>query len=405
MANNELRIPLTRTPGSSSFMKASFNGTNAFLGIGFLTIPYALSSGGWLSLVLFFSIAAMTFYTGLLIVRCMEVDPSISSYYDIAERAFGMKGRMIVMFMMNAEMYLIAIGFLILEGDNLQKLFPEFMIKLGELTLDGKQSFVIITGLLLSPSMLLTDLSMLSYISATGVFSCLVIVVSIFSVGAFDGVGFHAKGSVLLNVDTLPTAVGLYIVSFGGHPVIPSIYTSMRDSCQFSKVLVFSFVLATLNYMTIAILGYLMYGDGVESEITLNLPTSKVSGRVAIYTTLLIPVTRYSLVVTPIATAIEGGLSEKYKNQKPVRLLIRVALLISTVIVAYVFPYYESLMAIVGSVFVVSASFLLPCLCYLKISDLNWNWNCEQMGVFGIIVFGILAGVLGTYSSISELIT
>ncbi|RVW89648.1 Amino acid transporter AVT1J [Vitis vinifera] len=100
--------------------------------------------------------------------------------------------------------------------------------------------------------------------------------------------------------------------------------------------------------MTIAILGYLMYGDDVESEITLNLPTSKVSGRVAIYTTLLIPVTRYSLLVAPIATAIEGGLSEKYKNQKPVRLLIRVALLISTVIVAYVFPYYESLMAIVG---------------------------------------------------------
>lgn len=32
MENNELRIPLTRTRGSSSFMKASFNGTSAFLG-------------------------------------------------------------------------------------------------------------------------------------------------------------------------------------------------------------------------------------------------------------------------------------------------------------------------------------------------------------------------------------
>ncbi|KAL6313601.1 hypothetical protein AAG906_006970 [Vitis piasezkii] len=310
MANNELRIPLIRTPGSSSFMKASFNGTNSFLGIGFLTIPYALSSGGWLSLVLFFSIAAMTFYTGLLIVRCMEVDPSILSYYDIAERAFGMKGRMIVMFMMNAEMYLIATGFLILEGDNLQKLFPEFMIKLGALTLDGKQSFV----------------------------------------------------------------------------------------------LLFSFVIATLTYMSMAIVGYLMYGDRVESEITLNLPTSKVSARIAIYTTLVIPIARYALVLTPIATAIEGGISENYKNKRAVRLFIRVALLFSTAIVAYYFPYYESLMAIVGSIFVVSGSFLLPCLCYLKISDLNWGWNCEQIGIGGIILFGTFAGVLGTYSSISELV-
>lgn len=170
------------------------------------------------------------------------------------------------------------------------------------------------------------------------------------------------------------------------------------------QVLLFSFVLATLTYMSMAIVGYLMYGDRVESEITLNLPTSKVSARIAIYTTLVIPIARYALVLTPIATAIEGGISENYKNKRAVRLFIRVALLFSTAIVAYYFPYYESLMAIVGSIFVVSGSFLLPCLCYLKISDLNWGWNCEQIGIWGIILFGTFAGVLGTYSSISELV-
>ena len=149
-----------------------------------------------------------------------------------------------------------------------------------------------------------------------------------------------------------------------------------------------------------------MYGNNVESQITLSLPTSKVFSEIAIYTTLLIPITRYALMVTPVATAIEGGLSENYKNQRSVRLMIRVGLLISTVIVAYVFPYYESLMAIVGSIFVVSASFLLPCLCYLKISsDLRCGWNCEQMGIVGIFVFGILAGVLGTYSSVYDIVT
>ena len=107
---------------------------------------------------------------------------------------------------------------------------------------------------------------------------------------------------------------------------------------------------------------YRMYGDNVESQITLNLPTSKVFSEVAIYTILLMPITRYALILTPVATAIEGGLSEKYKNKRSVRSVIRVGLLISTVIVACVFPYYESLMAIVGSVFVVSASFLLPCM-------------------------------------------
>ena len=149
-----------------------------------------------------------------------------------------------------------------------------------------------------------------------------------------------------------------------------------------------------------------MYGDSMESEITLNLPTNKVCTKFAIYTTLLMPITKYALILTPVATAIEGGLSEKYKNKRSVRSMIRVGLLISTVIMACVFPYYESLMAIVGSIFVVSTSFLLPCLCYLKISsDLRCGWKFEQMGIVGIFVFGILAGVLGTYSSVSDLVT
>ncbi|RVW24715.1 Amino acid transporter AVT1I [Vitis vinifera] len=298
MANNELRIPLARTTGSSSFINACFNGINTFLGMSYLTVPYALSTGGWLSLMLFSLVAIMTFYTGILLKRCMEAadHPSITSYLDIAGHAFGTKGRITVMIIMNLEIYLVAVGLLIQEVDSL---------------------------------------------------------------------------------------LSLYIVSFGGHPVIPPIYVSMRDRYQFSKVLLFSFVLATLTYMSMAIVGYLMYGDRVESEITLNLPTSKVSARITIYTTLVIPIARYALVLTPIATAIEGGISENYKNKRAVRLFIRVALLFSTAIVAYYFPYYESLMAIVGSIFVVSGSFLLPCLCYLKISDLNWGWNCEQIGIGG----------------------
>lgn len=166
----------------------------------------------------------------------------------------------------------------------------------------------------------------------------------------------------------------------------------------------FSFIVTTITYVSTAIVSYLMYGDNVESQITLNLPTNEVSAYVAIYTTLLIPVTRYALMMTPVATAIEAGLSDNYKNRRPVQLSIRITLLISTVCVAYIFPYYESLMAIVGSIFVVLGSFLIPCLCYLKIFYTYWSWNYELMSIVGIVALGILAGVLGTYSSIAELV-
>ncbi|PQP97470.1 vacuolar amino acid transporter 1-like [Prunus yedoensis var. nudiflora] len=399
---NELRTPLTQSKGSS-FLKACFNGTNAFLGAGLVTLPYALSRGGWLSLVLLFLISIITFYTAILLKKCMDSDPSITSYLDIAERAFGKTARIIVLILLSTELYLVAVGLIILESDSLYKLFPKFGIKLGSLLICGRQSFVLVTALIILPTMLITEMSILSYVSATGVFCCLIIVGSIVCVGAFGGVGFHASGD-LLNVGGLPTAVSLYIFCFAGHAIIPSIYISMRDKNQFSKVVFFSFPLMTITCMVTAVTGYLMYGDGVESQITLNLPTTEVSARVAIYTILLIPIARYALMVTPVANAIEGGLSEDYKNWRPVKLLIRMALLVSSTVVAYVFPYYEILMAIVGSLFTVSVSFILPCMCYLKLSACYRSWNYKLLGCVGIIAFGTLAGVLGTYSSIVELL-
>lgn len=206
-----------------------------FSGIGILSIPYALSSGGWLSLILLLLIAAAACFTGLLIRRCMDSHPLIKSYPDIAGIAFGKKGRIIASLLTFLELYLVATGLLILEGDNLHKLSPHFALKLGGLKLDGRHSFVIISGLLIFPSMWLSDLSVLSYVSFGGVLSSLIIVVCVFCVGTTKSVGFHGKGS-LVDFKGLPTALSLYTFCYGAHAMFPTIYSSMRKKSQFSMV-------------------------------------------------------------------------------------------------------------------------------------------------------------------------
>ncbi|GMP41854.1 hypothetical protein CsSME_00011805 [Camellia sinensis var. sinensis] len=101
----------------------------------------------------------MTFYTRLLLKTYLDVDPSIRSYIDIAEQAFGKTGRIIVTIIMNSKLYLVGISLLILEADNLHKLLPKFMIKIGTQTVEGTQSFVLIIVLVILPSMLLIDMS------------------------------------------------------------------------------------------------------------------------------------------------------------------------------------------------------------------------------------------------------
>ncbi|KAL5725409.1 hypothetical protein ACHQM5_008556 [Ranunculus cassubicifolius] len=386
--------------GTASFFKTCFNGLNALSGVGILSVPYALSSGGWLTLTLLFIIAASTFFTGLLIRRCMEIDSDIRTYPDIGERAFGQFGRSVVSVFMYLELYFVATGFLILEGDNLYNLFPNMGFEYSWINISGREGFVIIVALIILPTVWVQDLGVLSYVSATGVLASAILIGSVFWTGAFSGVGFHGEGKAL-NLGGIPPAFSLYALCYGAHPVFPTLYTSMKDRRQFNKVMVVCFLICTTAYTSMAVLGYLMYGDNVKSQVTLNLPIGEISSKVAIYTTLVNPVTKYSLMVTPIVLAIESITSYKKRS---LSLLIRTLLLMSTVIVALAVPFFGDLMSLVGAFLSSTASIILPCICYLKISGSYKKISCELVFVLGNIVMGIGIVITGTYTSVTQII-
>lgn len=194
------------------------------LGVGILAIPYALASGGWISFLFFILIGATTWYTGLLLQRCLKLDHVIRSYPEISEKAFGKKGRFIVSFFIYIELYLVATAILILEADNMYHMFPHAAIRFcGCFIPDKKHLFIVIASLIVIPTMWLEKQDFLSYISAGGILVSCVLVASIFWIGAIENVGFKKKG-VLVNWQGVPTAVSLYLVCYTAHPVFPTIY-------------------------------------------------------------------------------------------------------------------------------------------------------------------------------------
>lgn len=165
----------------------------------------------------------------------MDVDPTIKSYPDIGEHAFGNIGKILVTLVLYADLYMVITGSLILEGDNLHNLFPDLTVELIGISIDGKSSFIIIVALIVLPTVWLDDLSILAYISAGGVVASFVILISVIWVGAFEGIGFETKGE-LFKLNGLPTAVSLFMFCYTAHPVFPPLYTSMRNKQQFSTV-------------------------------------------------------------------------------------------------------------------------------------------------------------------------
>nr|CAB3470092.1 unnamed protein product [Digitaria exilis] len=366
-------------PGrGTGFLKTSFNGINALSGIGILSIPYALSQGGWLSLIVFVAIAIICCYTGILLQRCVDSTSRIKNYTDVGEVAFGRKGKILAATFMYLELYLAAIDFLIMEGDNLDKLFPALRFHItGHLTLTGKQAFVLMASLVVLPTTWLRSLGKLAYVSLGGVLASAVLVSAILCIGAFDGVGFHEKG-VLVHWTGLPAAMSLYAFCFSSHPV-----------------LVLCFAVSALGYGLTGVASYLMFGASTQSQVTLNLPPGNLRSKIAIYTTLVNPLTKYALFVIPIADAVEDSL--RVADSRPLSIAIRTALVVGTTVVALAVPLFGYVTMLTGALMCSSVIMLMPCACYLKISSMTSKKvaGYERVACVGIIVLAV--GIATTF--------
>ncbi|CAA2982973.1 amino acid transporter AVT1I-like [Olea europaea subsp. europaea] len=334
----------------------------------------------------------------------MDINPEIKTYPDIGQLAFGNNGRIIISVFMYLELFLLSVEFLILEGDNLHKLFPNVHLHIFGKNIGGKRVFILLSALVMLPTTWL-NLALLAYVSVGGILASIILVSSVFSVGAFEGVGFKERG-VLWRWNGLPTAISLYTFCYCGHAIFPTLCNSMKNRSKFPKVLLICFTISAISYGIMAILGYIMYGEDLISQVTLNLPTRSIGSKIAIYTTLINPLTKYAIVVSPLATAIEDALS--LHTSRPARLtvrtvLVRTILVISTVVVALFIPFFGSIMALIGSFLSISASILIPCLCYLKIDKTSRKFGIELIVIVVVLVLGFFVAVMGTYMSVRDI--
>ncbi|KAK9168715.1 hypothetical protein Syun_000855 [Stephania yunnanensis] len=273
---------------------------------------------------------------------------------------------------------------------------------MGGLELNSHHIFAVLTAVAVLPTVCLRDLTLLSYISAGGVVASMLAVGCLFWAGLVDHVGFQSKGTVL-NLTDLPVAIGLYGYCYSGHAVFPNIYTSMAKPNQYPSVLLTSFALVTVMYAGTAFMGYIMFGETTLSQFTLNMPQDLVASKIAVWTTVVNPFTKFALTMTPVALSLEELIPSSQSKSHLYSILIRTALVFSTLVVGLSVPFFGLVMSLIGSFLTMLVTLILPCACFLSILKGKVTRLQGCLCVL-VIVIGLVSCIIGTTSALTKII-
>ncbi|KAI0909897.1 transmembrane amino acid transporter protein-domain-containing protein [Ustulina deusta] len=396
--------------GQSTLPQTIVNSTNVLIGVGLLSLPMGLKYSGWVvGIIALVLCAAVTSWTARLLSKCMDLDSTIITFSDIAFISFGRKARVATAVLFTLELLAACVALIVLFADSLALLFP------GTLTIT---EFKVVCTLVLIP-LQFAPLALLSVTSFVGIFCCLGIGVIVILDGLIKqttpGSLIEPAATYLFPANwlTLPLSFGLLMSPWGGHSVFPNIYRDMRHPHKYKKAVGYTFSFTLLVDVGVAIVGLLMFGDGVRDEITANILETtgypNVLNVLLVVFIAIIPLTKVPLNATPIITTAEvlfGLRQQVVAEETPLvglsstsrgllKVLIRVITLLVFLGISILFPAFDSIMAFMGSALCFTICVTLPLAFYLKLFSREITaW--ERILCWSVMSLSFVISVVGT---------
>ncbi|KAL2201340.1 amino acid transporter [Corynascus similis CBS 632.67] len=402
--------------GQSTLPQTVFNSTNVLIGVGLLSLPMGMKYAGWVcGIITLLLCALVTGWTAKLLAKCMDLDPSLITFSDIAYISFGRNARIATSFLFTLELVAASVALIVLFADSLDLLFPGFLSVTG---------WKMVCAVILIPLNFL-PLRLLSFTSVIGIFSCFTIVLVLILDGLIKPT---SPGSLIepaktflfpANWSTLPLSFGLLMSPWGGHGVFPNIYRDMRHPHKYARAVKTSFTFTYILDATTAVAGMLMFGDAVRDEITSNILLEASYPRALTVLMCLcisiIPLTKIPLNARPIVSTLElllglhrHAAAAEYDYPYASRLVgrgmgfrgaMKVAVRIGVVLlffgISVLFPAFDSIMAFMGSALCFTICVTLPIAFYLKLFGHEIPAR-EKAFAFFVIVISVLLSAVGT---------
>ncbi|KAJ0629908.1 putative amino acid transporter, transmembrane domain-containing protein [Helianthus annuus] len=378
------------------------------VGAGVLSLPYAMSELGWGPGVAVLVISwVVTLYTLWQMVEMHEMVPGkrFDRYHELGQHAFGEKlGLYIVVPQQLVVEVGVCIVYMVTGGKSLQKFHklvcidPCKHIKLTffimifasvHFVLSHLPNFNSISGVSLAAAVMSLSYSTIAWTASL-------------DKGVQPDVeyGYKAKSTVG-TVFNFFSALGDVAFAYAGHNVVLEIQATIPSTPEkpskgpMWKGVIVAYIVVALCYFPVALIGYWVYGNGVDDNIlvTLEKPTWLIA--MANMFVVVHVIGSYQIYAMPVFDMMETVLVKKL-NFPPgfmLRFITRNLYVAFTMFIGICFPFFSGLLGFFGGFAFAPTTYFLPCIMWLSIYkpkrwSLSWitNWICIVLGVALMIV-------------------
>ena len=386
-----------------------------FQGMFIVTFPYAVLEGGYWALISMVVIAYICCYTGKILVDCLYESNASGvpervreSYVQIAEEVWGKAiGGRIVNLAQTIELLMTCILYVLLCGDLMIGSFPHTPLDLP--------SWILLFSALLLPCAFLKSLRHVSFLS----FWCTVahmFINGIIIIYCLTKSSEWKWNQVQIKIDiwTFPISLGIVIFSYTSQIFLPTLEGNLMDRRSFRPMMHWTHVAAAVFKVLFSWIGFLTWGMATKEVITNNLPNPalKISVNLFLVAKALLsyPLPYYAAVELFEQTFFKSrpktlfpSCFDEDNSLKMWGLVLRLALVIFTVLMAIFIPHFNILMGLIGSFTGNMLSLVWPCYFHLKIKGNNLSLFSKLCN-WTIILLGVICCFLGVYYSTHALV-
>eukprot|EP00397_Hematodinium_sp_SG-2012_P027162 GEMP01028521.1.p1 GENE.GEMP01028521.1~~GEMP01028521.1.p1 ORF type:complete len:563 (+),score=80.20 GEMP01028521.1:87-1775(+) len=384
----------------------------AFIGIGILTLPFAMTHGGYIGgpigLVILSYLAHYCMQLVLISSKAVrDAGPEKErgdplSFGGLGMKVAGIWGRRAVDWSLIVSQCGFCIAYIIFICENVSAVIcHDTKMKVCP----SKNAVAFVTVMMLTPFCLLKSMKTLAIPTLLANVALIGGVIWGYRSAFYVGIG-SGPGLVAVNFSGYPIFFGMGVFTFEGIGMILPIQHVMEEPEKMSWLLRFAMVLLTCLFVSFGLLCYVTYGSETNSMITANYPVSKLTSFVRLFYALGVFFT-FPIMMFPVFQLFERIF--KTVRQGPRRDLKRCAMRFTIVslsgIVAVSVPDFGLFLGLIGSVTCTLLSYILPAIFHYyrpgkSKDDIN-SVRSDRIDK-GLFIFGVVGGLISFCVTLSE---